>query len=257
MNVGRWRRRRRLSTVTVSFHWLLHHFGLSMANGFGGTDDSIIPFNFSASLRLFGPPGIPTLMYGLAATRLIRHREIVRTPRGDVTIYFLLPEDKGAPYWDRDSHRCLISTEPPHYGRTTLAATALYRMDRYTFFNPPSTRRGSLFHAIKRDSLVAAAKEHLVAVNILFICNGALISLTEKREKLETRNKISHKSDKPGKIRKRSINKQFYLQRITYFFSLFRNNMHSAIPFDLFFRIWEESIYFCSVVYFFRKYRIS
>ncbi|XP_014469243.1 PREDICTED: uncharacterized protein C15orf61 homolog isoform X1 [Dinoponera quadriceps] len=47
---------------------------------------------------LLGPPGIPTLMYGLAATQLIRHREIVRTPRGDVTIYFLLPEDKGSQY---------------------------------------------------------------------------------------------------------------------------------------------------------------
>ncbi|XP_011167785.1 uncharacterized protein C15orf61 homolog [Solenopsis invicta] len=42
--------------------------------------------------------GIPTLMYGLAATQLIRHREIVGTPRGDVTIYFLLPEDKGSSY---------------------------------------------------------------------------------------------------------------------------------------------------------------
>ncbi|XP_015606370.1 uncharacterized protein C15orf61 homolog [Cephus cinctus] len=42
--------------------------------------------------------GIPTLMYGLAATQLIRHQEIVKTPRGDVTIYFLLPEDKGARY---------------------------------------------------------------------------------------------------------------------------------------------------------------
>lgn len=38
-------------------------------------------------------------MYGLAATQLIRHREIVGTPRGDVTIYFLLPEDKGSSYW--------------------------------------------------------------------------------------------------------------------------------------------------------------
>ncbi|KAF7386656.1 hypothetical protein HZH66_011108 [Vespula vulgaris] len=42
--------------------------------------------------------GIPTLMYGLAATFLIRHREIVKTPRGDITIYFLLPEDKGSLY---------------------------------------------------------------------------------------------------------------------------------------------------------------
>lgn len=42
--------------------------------------------------------GIPTLMYGLAATFLIRHREIVKTPRGKVTIHFLLPEDKGSLY---------------------------------------------------------------------------------------------------------------------------------------------------------------
>ncbi|KAK2588636.1 hypothetical protein KPH14_006403 [Odynerus spinipes] len=42
--------------------------------------------------------GIPTLAYGLAATLLIRHEEIVRTPRGDVTIYFLEPEDKGSLY---------------------------------------------------------------------------------------------------------------------------------------------------------------
>ncbi|KAG9428462.1 hypothetical protein HZU67_09865 [Apis mellifera carnica] len=42
--------------------------------------------------------GIPTLMYGLAATLLIRHREIVKTARGDVVIHFLLPEDKGSMY---------------------------------------------------------------------------------------------------------------------------------------------------------------
>ncbi|XP_012288923.1 uncharacterized protein C15orf61 [Orussus abietinus] len=42
--------------------------------------------------------GIPTLMYGLAATQLIRHEEVVATPKGDVTIYFLLPEDKGSRY---------------------------------------------------------------------------------------------------------------------------------------------------------------
>ncbi|XP_014215881.1 uncharacterized protein C15orf61 homolog isoform X1 [Copidosoma floridanum] len=40
--------------------------------------------------------GIPTLMYGLAATLLIRHSEVVKTSKGDVTIYFLLPEDKGS-----------------------------------------------------------------------------------------------------------------------------------------------------------------
>ncbi|KAK1136698.1 hypothetical protein K0M31_001240 [Melipona bicolor] len=42
--------------------------------------------------------GIPTLMYGLAAIFLIRHREIVKTSQGDVVIHFLLPEDKGSMY---------------------------------------------------------------------------------------------------------------------------------------------------------------
>ncbi|XP_043479200.1 uncharacterized protein C15orf61 homolog isoform X1 [Leptopilina heterotoma] len=42
--------------------------------------------------------GIPTLLYGLAATQLIRHKELVRTNKGEVTIYFLLPEDKGSQY---------------------------------------------------------------------------------------------------------------------------------------------------------------
>ncbi|XP_001605715.1 uncharacterized protein C15orf61 isoform X2 [Nasonia vitripennis] len=42
--------------------------------------------------------GLPTLMYGLAATILIRHSEVVKTPSGDVTIFFLLPEDKGSQY---------------------------------------------------------------------------------------------------------------------------------------------------------------
>ncbi|XP_012259220.2 uncharacterized protein C15orf61 [Athalia rosae] len=42
--------------------------------------------------------GIPTLIYGLTATRLIRHQEVVETPKGHVTIYFLLPEDKGSRY---------------------------------------------------------------------------------------------------------------------------------------------------------------
>ncbi|XP_045765471.1 uncharacterized protein C15orf61 homolog isoform X2 [Maniola jurtina] len=42
--------------------------------------------------------GIPCLLYGLAATRLIRHTEVVHTSKGPVTIYFLLPEDKGSLY---------------------------------------------------------------------------------------------------------------------------------------------------------------
>ncbi|XP_047525591.1 uncharacterized protein C15orf61 isoform X1 [Pieris napi] len=42
--------------------------------------------------------GIPCLLYGLAATQLIRHKEIVYTDKGPVTIYFLLPEHKGSQY---------------------------------------------------------------------------------------------------------------------------------------------------------------
>lgn len=42
--------------------------------------------------------GIPCLMYGLAATQLIRHVEKVNTKYGKVDIYFLLPEDKGSQY---------------------------------------------------------------------------------------------------------------------------------------------------------------
>ncbi|XP_034829784.1 uncharacterized protein C15orf61 isoform X1 [Maniola hyperantus] len=42
--------------------------------------------------------GIPCLLYGLAATQLIRHTEVVHTSKGPVTIYFLLPEDKGSSY---------------------------------------------------------------------------------------------------------------------------------------------------------------
>ncbi|KAM3967279.1 uncharacterized protein C15orf61-like isoform 1-T1 [Aphomia sociella] len=42
--------------------------------------------------------GIPCLLYGLAATQLIKHEEIVNTNKGPVTIYFLLPEHKGSQY---------------------------------------------------------------------------------------------------------------------------------------------------------------
>lgn len=40
--------------------------------------------------------GIPCLLYGLAASQLIKHNEIVQTSRGPVVIYFLLPEHKGS-----------------------------------------------------------------------------------------------------------------------------------------------------------------
>lgn len=40
--------------------------------------------------------GIPTLAYGLAASFLIKHEETVKTSRGDVKIYFLMVEEKGA-----------------------------------------------------------------------------------------------------------------------------------------------------------------
>ncbi|EDO45650.1 predicted protein, partial [Nematostella vectensis] len=40
--------------------------------------------------------GIPTLTYGIAACFLAKHEEIVRTDKGDVKIYFLIPETKDA-----------------------------------------------------------------------------------------------------------------------------------------------------------------
>lgn len=40
--------------------------------------------------------GIPTFMYGIAATMLITHKEAVHFPEGVVYIYFLLKEHTGA-----------------------------------------------------------------------------------------------------------------------------------------------------------------
>ncbi|KAL3270447.1 hypothetical protein HHI36_020998 [Cryptolaemus montrouzieri] len=42
--------------------------------------------------------GIPCLVYGIAATYLISHKEVVKTCKGDVNIYFLYKEDKGSLY---------------------------------------------------------------------------------------------------------------------------------------------------------------
>ncbi|PNF36448.1 Uncharacterized protein C15orf61 [Cryptotermes secundus] len=42
--------------------------------------------------------GIPCLAYGVAATMLIQHKELVQTPCGDVFVYFLYKEDKGSKY---------------------------------------------------------------------------------------------------------------------------------------------------------------
>uniref|UniRef100_A0A1B6D519 Uncharacterized protein n=1 Tax=Clastoptera arizonana TaxID=38151 RepID=A0A1B6D519_9HEMI len=42
--------------------------------------------------------GIPTLLYGIAAIGLIKHKEVVYTEKGEVTIYFLLKEDKGSQF---------------------------------------------------------------------------------------------------------------------------------------------------------------
>ncbi|GLG96989.1 uncharacterized protein GBIM_03844 [Gryllus bimaculatus] len=49
-------------------------------------------FNWPVGQRL------PCLAYGLAATILIKHEEIVVTPHGSVSIYFLYKEDKGSLY---------------------------------------------------------------------------------------------------------------------------------------------------------------
>ncbi|XP_067205288.1 uncharacterized protein C15orf61 homolog [Linepithema humile] len=76
---------------TGCFPYVKYHCSKRPAQDLSGED------RFFKAIKILNL-GIPTLMYGLAATRLIRHREIVRTPRGDVTIYFLLPEDKGALY---------------------------------------------------------------------------------------------------------------------------------------------------------------
>lgn len=40
--------------------------------------------------------GFPLLMYGLSAIFLISYKEIVKTTKGEVYIYFLLKEDKGS-----------------------------------------------------------------------------------------------------------------------------------------------------------------
>lgn len=47
---------------------------------------------------LFFFAGFPCLAYGIAAIFLIRHVELVETPKGSVFIYFLYPEDKGSLY---------------------------------------------------------------------------------------------------------------------------------------------------------------
>lgn len=43
--------------------------------------------------------GLPTLAYGIAACFLIKHKEMIKTAKGNVDIYFLIPEDKDAMYW--------------------------------------------------------------------------------------------------------------------------------------------------------------
>ncbi|XP_050312380.1 uncharacterized protein C15orf61 [Anthonomus grandis grandis] len=42
--------------------------------------------------------GLPCLAYGIAAIYLIKHKETVYMRQGEVTIYFLYPEDKGSLY---------------------------------------------------------------------------------------------------------------------------------------------------------------
>lgn len=51
------------------------------------------PFIFASHVL-----GIPCLGYGIAALFLIKHTEIVKTPKGCVKIYFLYPEDKGSQF---------------------------------------------------------------------------------------------------------------------------------------------------------------
>jgi hypothetical protein len=42
--------------------------------------------------------GIPTLAYGTAARFMIQFEEVVHTPHGPITIYFLMKEDYGSKY---------------------------------------------------------------------------------------------------------------------------------------------------------------
>lgn len=59
------------------------HRNLSLENSF---------FNCIKLLNL----GIPTLAYGLVSTLMIKHKEVVHTPDGPVTVHFLIKEDEDA-----------------------------------------------------------------------------------------------------------------------------------------------------------------
>ncbi|XP_032512789.1 uncharacterized protein C15orf61 homolog isoform X2 [Danaus plexippus] len=58
-------------------------------------EDLVISDRFMRVIKIVNF-GIPCLLYGLAATQLIRHTEVVYTSKGPVNIYFLLPEHKGS-----------------------------------------------------------------------------------------------------------------------------------------------------------------
>ncbi|XP_050343605.1 uncharacterized protein C15orf61 isoform X1 [Nymphalis io] len=60
-------------------------------------EDLVISDRFMRIIKIVNL-GIPCLLYGLAATQLIKHEEIVYTSKGSVIIYFLLPEHKGSLY---------------------------------------------------------------------------------------------------------------------------------------------------------------
>ncbi|XP_059611639.1 LOW QUALITY PROTEIN: uncharacterized protein C15orf61 [Phlebotomus argentipes] len=63
------------------------------------TEDLSFENNFYGVIKIINL-GIPQLMYGLAATRLIRHVEYVTVEptKAQVPIYFLYKEDKGSKY---------------------------------------------------------------------------------------------------------------------------------------------------------------
>jgi len=111
-------------------------------------------------------------MYGLAATQLIRHREIVKTPRGDVTIYFLLPEDKGSPYWGLHPTTliCVESRVTTFLGDDINGIEIQSHTDDHcSFFNPSLFLVTPSSSQVQNEKGIERRKKLLAVTNILFI----------------------------------------------------------------------------------------